>query len=91
LLPWEDELCVKQQSGVGSMKKLVLQLLHDDPEQRMSMKRPRAACTHLVSGHTATTECKVKPCFYASASLNSEEMPSSWNFRFAHRLDFSYG
>jgi hypothetical protein len=56
LLPWEDELSDKQQRGLGAFKGLVLQLLHRDPEQRISMKRFHAACTHLVSGHTATEE-----------------------------------
>jgi hypothetical protein len=51
-LPWEGEMSLKQQRGLGPFQGPVLQLLHRDPAQRMSMKRFHAACTHLFSART---------------------------------------
>jgi serine/threonine protein kinase len=54
LLPWEGALSRKQERGLGAFKGLVLQLLHRDPEMRVSMKSFHAACIHLFSGRTTT-------------------------------------
>jgi hypothetical protein len=52
LLPWEGEMTMKQKRGLGAFKGPVLQLLHRDPERRVSMKQFHIACTHLFSGRT---------------------------------------
>jgi hypothetical protein len=51
-LPWEGEMSLKQQRRLGPFKGPVLQMLHRDAAQRVSMKRFHAACTHLFSGRT---------------------------------------
>jgi hypothetical protein len=52
LLPWECELSRKHARYLGALKGPVLQLLHRDPQMRVSMKSFHAACIHLVSGRT---------------------------------------
>jgi hypothetical protein len=54
LLPWEGDLSSKQERGLGAFKGPVLQLLHRDPERRVSMKSFHAACIRLVSARTTT-------------------------------------
>jgi hypothetical protein len=51
-LPWEGEMSLKVQKDLGLFKGPVLQLLHRDPERRVSMKRFHVACTHLFNSRT---------------------------------------
>jgi hypothetical protein len=51
-LPWEGEMSTKIQRGLGAFKGPILQLLHRDPERRVSMNRFHAACTHLFCSRT---------------------------------------
>lgn len=51
-LPWEGAMLTSMQRGLGAFKGPVLQLLHRNPAQRVSLQRFHAACTHLFVNHT---------------------------------------
>jgi hypothetical protein len=51
-LPWEGDMSLQVQRGLGAFKGPVLQLLDRDPARRVSMKRFHAACTRLFASRT---------------------------------------
>lgn len=51
-LPWEGDMPPAMQRGLGAFKGPILQLLHREATQRISMQRFYAACTHLFANRT---------------------------------------
>ena len=53
-LPWEGDLSPKARKCLGSFRTPILQMLHRDPGERLTMHGFHCACTRLFSEQTTT-------------------------------------